>query len=78
MSSQSITETRHYPLPQPASGEDPRFSSGLLLDVAKVLEQHDYPPVTTGRDLLELQLVLFRYLYAAETADTDAVGGGAA
>jgi uncharacterized protein DUF6284 len=70
---------RRYPLPPPAAaGEDPRFSFGLLVDVAKVLEQHAYPRVTAGRDLLELQMALFRYLYAAEQSGADAVGGGAA
>ncbi|MFF4751770.1 DUF6284 family protein [Streptomyces sp. NPDC002514] len=69
---------RRYPLPPPAAGDDPRFSFGLLVDVTKVLEEHAYPPVTAGRDLLELQLALFRYLYAAEQSGTDAVGGGAA
>ncbi|MFF4524188.1 hypothetical protein [Streptomyces bluensis] len=80
MSFTSTAELRHYPLPPPTSGEDPRFCFGLLIDVAKVLEQHGYPPITSGRDLLELQMALFTYLYAAETetADIDAVGGGAA
>ncbi len=76
MSTTTTAEARRYPLPRPTSGEDPRFTFGMFMDVAEVLERHGYPPITTGRDLLELQMALFRYLYAAESAD--AVGGGAA
>ena len=58
-------QERAYPLPP--AGEDPRFTFGLSVDVAKVLEQHGYPPVTAGRDLVDLQQALYRFLY---------VGGG--
>ncbi len=54
---------RVYPLPQPV--EDARFAFGLIHDVAKVIEQHGYPPVTAGLDLVELQQALFGFLYAA-------------
>lgn len=53
---------RAYPLP--AVDEDPRFTFGLSVDVAKVLEQHGYPPIATGRDLVELQQALYGFLYA--------------
>ncbi|OAA28232.1 hypothetical protein UG55_1006205 [Frankia sp. EI5c] len=62
--SQSATEAppRVYPLDPPA--EDPRFTLGLTFDVARLLESHGYPAITSGADLLELQMALFRYLYA--------------
>lgn len=50
-----------YPLP--ASGHDPRFSFELLHSVAQVLEQHGYPPVRAGADLLELKAALYGFLY---------------
>ncbi|AJT65627.1 hypothetical protein T261_3967 [Streptomyces lydicus] len=28
-----------------------------------VLEEHGYPPITSGRDLLELELALFGFIY---------------
>jgi hypothetical protein len=56
---------RAYPLPQPA--DDSRFTVGLSLDVARVLEQHGYPKITEGMDLLRLQEALFRFIYADPT-----------
>lgn len=52
---------RTYPLPRPV--DDPRFNVGLLADVEEVLVAAGYPPLT-GMDHLELQSVLFRFLYA--------------
>ena len=52
---------RVYPMPAPE--DDPRFTIGLVLDVAKVLEQHGYPPVRAGLDIVDLQQALFRFLY---------------
>lgn len=57
------TTTRAYPLPRQA--EDPRFNMGLLIDVARTLKEHGYPRITEGRDLVELQQALFRFLYEA-------------
>lgn len=54
--------TRNYPLPRPA--DDPRFTFGLVVDVAKALTDRGYPQ-PTGRDLVELNQALFRFLYAA-------------
>lgn len=54
---------RAYPLSQPESGSDPRFTFGLTLDVAKVIEAAGYPPVTDGSDFVDLQQALFRFLY---------------
>ena len=41
---------------------DPRFSAGLLFDVAAVLERHGYPPVDRG-DWADLKLALYRFLH---------------
>ncbi len=52
---------RNYPI-TPAPEDDPRFSFGFLTDVAAVLDRHGFPR-PTGRDLVELQQALFRFLY---------------
>lgn len=57
---------RAYPLP--AQPDDPRFSFGLVLDVANVLAIHGYPKPTSGRDLVELQQALFRFIYGTKEA----------
>ncbi|MEV8510822.1 hypothetical protein [Dactylosporangium sp. NPDC051484] len=53
--------------PQDGDG-DPRFTFGLVLDVAKVLAAHGYPDlsnpaVARGGDLVDLQLALYRFIY---------------
>ena len=53
---------RNYPIPRPPDDRDARFTLGLQLDVAKVLEEHGYPK-PTGRDLVDLGLALFRFVY---------------
>lgn len=58
-----------YPIPAPA--EDRRFSVGLALDVARILAQHGYPPITHGGDLVALQGALFGFLYESETPGSD-------
>ena len=50
-------------VPAARSRRRPRFTFGLVLDVADVLERHGYPPVQTGRDLVDLQQALYRFLY---------------
>lgn len=57
---------RAYPLPRPESGNDPRFTFGLQLDVAAVLEKHGFPKVTNGSDMVDLQMALFGFIYAAD------------
>jgi hypothetical protein len=52
-----------YPIAGPASGDDPRFSLGLALDVAQVLTRHGYPPFGAGADLTHLQQALFKAIY---------------
>lgn len=55
---------RAYPLPRPK--EDPRFNLGLLADLSNVLAEHGYPKITEGRDIVELQMALFGFLYEKE------------
>lgn len=50
-----------YPLPAPA--DDPRFTVGLVLDVAAVLAGHGYPPLRAGADLVRFQQALFTTIY---------------
>lgn len=54
--------TPAYPIPRPDSGDDPRFSLGLTLDVADVLTRHGNP-LATSADLTHLQRALFAALY---------------
>lgn len=42
--------------------DDSRFTMGLVLDVASVLEQHGYPPISGG-GVVDLQQHLFHFLY---------------
>lgn len=57
-----VLSVRQYPI-RPRPVEDARFTLGLALDVAKVLKEHGYPGITSGRDFLELQQALFGFLY---------------
>ncbi|MDT0270233.1 hypothetical protein RM844_28580 [Streptomyces sp. DSM 44915] len=57
---------RAYPLPHPDSASTlPRFTLGLVLDIADVLERHGFPPVRAGEDLLDLHTALYRFLYGS-------------
>lgn len=58
---------RAYPI-RPLPDEDPRFTFGLVRDVAEVLERHGYPPVVNGLDHVDLQQALFRFLYRGAEA----------
>jgi hypothetical protein len=66
-------QNRDYPVPAPVS--DSRFTFGLTIDVARVLADHGYPPITAGGDLVALQQALFGFLYAP-TAHDDPDGFG--
>jgi hypothetical protein len=57
-----------YPLPRTAN--DPRFTFGLLVDVADALTSRGYPSMT-GEDLVELQQTLFRFLYRQDATDAE-------
>lgn len=60
-------QERNYPISiPPEKQEDPRFTFGLFLDVAEVLERHGYPQVTP-RDHVELSVCLFRFIYRGES-----------
>lgn len=58
---------RAYPI-QPRPDDDPRFTIGLTADVIKVLEEHGYPPVKNGLDILDLQQALYRFLYVGNAS----------
>lgn len=55
---------RNYPL-RPKPKEDPRFTIGLHVDVAAVIESAGYPRLTP-RDVLELGQALYRFIYVGE------------
>lgn len=54
-----------YPVPPPGDS-DPRFSYGLLIDVAKVLAAHGLPAVRSGTDMVQLQQALFGFIYGTK------------
>lgn len=58
--------TPAYPLPRPESGDDPRFTFGLIHEVGKVLEAHGFPPVRNGSDHVDLMAALFGFVFASE------------
>lgn len=49
-----------YPLPPPA--DDPRFTYGLLHDIAEAL-QHNGFPRSTGTDWANLLIALHQFIY---------------
>lgn len=55
---------RNYPLP--VTDDDPRFTFGLMLDVAAVLVEHGYPR-PHDMDFAEVQHALFRFLYVTDS-----------
>jgi hypothetical protein len=60
------------PTPEPEWADDeagdPRFTRGLVADVAKVLEAHGYEPLNGGQHV-ELQQHLFCFLHGDPTRD---------
>ncbi|MDY7090565.1 MAG: hypothetical protein SYR96_36425 [Actinomycetota bacterium] len=58
-----------YPLERP-DRDDARFTVGLLLDVAAVLQQHGYPPLHTAADLTRLHQALFTTIYQPKEPST--------
>ncbi|MEU2236117.1 hypothetical protein [Streptomyces vietnamensis] len=58
---------RAYPI-QPRPEDDPRFNVGLTVDVIKVLEDHGYPPVKNGLDIVDLQQALYHFLYVGNAS----------
>ncbi|MFF7648409.1 hypothetical protein ACFZCY_00820 [Streptomyces sp. NPDC007983] len=59
----TTADGRSYPVAPESGDHDSRFTNGLALDVAEVIEAHGYPTFTSGRDLLELRISLYRFLY---------------
>lgn len=59
-----LDDTSRYPL-RGVVDDDPRFTFGLLEDLTRVLQDHDYPPVH-GRDLVDLQQAIFRFIYRGD------------
>ncbi|AEM80249.1 hypothetical protein [Streptomyces violaceusniger] len=57
-----------YPVAPESGDDDSRFTNGLLFDVVKVIESHGYPKLASGRDLLELRISLYRFLYMDKDA----------
>ncbi|MEY9969544.1 hypothetical protein ABIA33_007633 [Streptacidiphilus sp. MAP12-16] len=55
-----------YPVAQPATGEDARFSLGLIFDVARRIEAAGYPQITSGRDLVRLMGALYGFCYGED------------
>jgi hypothetical protein len=68
-----------YPVARPISpAVDPRFTFGLTLDVARVLEKWGYPKFAAGGDFVELQQALFRFIYGpAPAAAAESIGSPA-
>lgn len=56
----ALTPERVFPLPR--TEDDPRFTIGLLSDVNQALVIWGYPKLT-ARDLVQLQLAFFGFLY---------------
>ncbi|NMO57711.1 hypothetical protein HH310_41935 [Actinoplanes sp. TBRC 11911] len=64
-----VSEQHHspqpsYPLPAPADG-DPRFTYGLLHDIADVLQRNGFPRLE-GTDWADLMTALGRFLYQSQ------------
>jgi hypothetical protein len=53
-----------YPLPAPDG--DPRFTHGLIFDVADVLTRHGFPH-PAGTDWADLMLALSHFIYQETT-----------
>lgn len=61
-----VAEDRRFPLA--ARDNDARFTFGLVLDIASVIEGRGYPEVTAN-DLVELRQALFGFLYRTAAGD---------
>jgi hypothetical protein len=57
----SVTPQPAYPLPVP-TGDDARFSYGLLHDIAQVLQRNGFPR-PEGTDWAQLMTCLGQFLY---------------
>ncbi|RFU82884.1 hypothetical protein DY218_30575 [Streptomyces triticagri] len=55
--------SKAYPVTPEGGDDDPRFTFGLLHDVRMAIQSHDYPEISNGLDLVDLQMALFGFLY---------------
>ncbi len=62
-------QRRRYPVP--LTDSETRFTLGLQVEVAEVLQQHGYPAIKSenGLDLVELGNALFGFLYGNQAGD---------
>jgi hypothetical protein len=60
---QPVDQRPAYPLPAPAA--DPRFTYGLVFDIADVLTAHGYPP-PQDTDWADLMSAVSGFLYQPE------------
>lgn len=60
--SQSTRVPNNYPVPPPEP--DKRFTVGLVQDVAKALQAHGFPALSSGEDYVRLREHLFQFIYA--------------
>lgn len=58
---------RQFPI-RPLQDDDPRFTTGLILDVANVLEAHGYPKVN-GLDFVDLRQALGDFMYGTRPGE---------
>jgi len=61
MTDAASTPQPAYPLPEPGSA-DPRFTYGLIFDIAEVLQRNGFPR-PAGTDWANLMTVLGHFLY---------------
>lgn len=59
-------QSARYPVQPRDVDSDSRFTVGLMLRVAAVLEEHGYPPMECGSDMVRLQQALFWFCYRTD------------
>ncbi|WP_208025865.1 hypothetical protein [Amycolatopsis acidicola] len=62
-----LNDDVQYPVKPLEENNDPRFTFGLLLDVAAVLQEQGYPRIRTGADLIRLRQALWSFLYSTNS-----------
>ncbi|SNR79939.1 hypothetical protein SAMN06265360_12015 [Haloechinothrix alba] len=56
-------EFQRYPVQPVSEDSDPRFSIGLISDVAEVFARHGYPKVRASGDVARLYHTVWAFLY---------------
>ncbi|WP_033819890.1 hypothetical protein [Kitasatospora sp. MBT63] len=64
MTDDRLPSAANYPVPEPEAGEDPRFTRRLIFDVARLIEDAGFPPISAGRDLVRLMEALYAFCYS--------------